>query len=122
MEFVPAIAMVALIWKVVDLLKYIVNKDKNGITTILFVWLAAVGVLFLFAETAWAAEIDFGGRTLGDMNWASLVAVALCFGSSASAAFDFKKAIDRSDSAATPSLVPDAPAPNAVIITAPDGI
>lgn len=122
MEFVPAIAMVALIWKVVDLLKYLVNKDINGITTIAFTWLSAVAVLFLFAETAWAADIEFGGRTLGDMNWASLVAVALCFGSSASAAFDFKKAIDRSDSASTPSLVPEPPATNAVVITAPDGI
>lgn len=107
MEFVPAVAMIALILKVVDLLKGITNKDRNAVSTILATWIAAVVAVALYAQTTWAGALEFGGQTLDKMNWASVLALGLGLGASAGATFDFKKALDNSDSAKTPPLVPN---------------
>lgn len=109
MEFIPAIAMIALILKLVDFLKSITNKDKNAIVTQGFTWLFATAVVALYSQTAWAGNLEFGGQTLENMNLASIIAVGLALGSTASTGFDLKKAIDRSDSAKTPTLLPPEP-------------
>ncbi len=107
MEFIPAVALVALIWKIVDFLKYVARRDVNGAASIAVVWVAAIAVFFLFAQSDWAGELEVGNKLLSDYGWASLVILGLSFGASASALFDFKKALDNTDSAAVPSLLPE---------------
>lgn len=109
MDFVPALAMIALIWKVVDFFKGITNKDWNAVITQLVVWGAGVAVVVLYAQTVWSAGIAIGDQTLATLNFASLVAVGLAAGAAASTAFDLKKALDGSDSAAQPKLMPYTP-------------
>lgn len=113
MEFIPLAALAFTVMTFVNLLRYAKAQDWNGVVTILTVWASGVGALLLFAQSAWAESITFGpltgDQTLANMNFASLVIVGLQVGSTASAAVEFKKAFDGSDSAAKPPLVNSAP-------------
>lgn len=107
--FLPAVAMVALLWKLVDVLKACTNwkaGGKNTVVTQLIVWVGGVVVVFLFAQTDWAGSIQIGDAHLGALNIWSQLAVGLSLGSVTSVAFDAKKAVDPSDSARTPELLP----------------
>lgn len=100
------LAAVALIWKLVDFAKACRVKDVDSIVTQVAVWAAGVAVVFLLAGTDFADGIDVAeSYTLSSLNAASLLLIGLTIGSTASAAYDFKRAFDRSDSAAQPSLV-----------------
>lgn len=102
MDFIPLLAAVTLVWKVVDFVKYIQARDWSNATTQVAVWLAGVGVTFLLAGTNFAEGIVIGDVGVGLMNWQSLLLVGLSLGSSASALVDVKKAVDNTDSAAVP--------------------
>lgn len=105
MDFVATAALIAVIWKAVDFLKALRNAEWNGVLTQLIVWVAAAGVMLLFRETQYAQEIAVGNGTLALMNTWDTLAVALAFGSAASATFDIKKSIDGTDSAKTSKFV-----------------
>ena len=94
-EFVPALALAALVIKIIDFFKYLSNRDLNGAGTQLVVWAAGVGAVFLYAQTAWADTIDFGG-SLSTLNGWSLLAVGLSVGSGASVVKDGFHALDNS--------------------------
>ena len=104
--FIPAVAMFSLIKKLLDFMKYLTSRDVNGAVTQLAVWLSGVLVVVLYAQTDWAETFSFAGFTLADMNMASLVALGIGLGSSASVATDFIKSRDDSDSAKMPPLLP----------------
>jgi hypothetical protein len=105
MEFVPLLAALALAWKIVDWLKLLRVKDWNGVVTQAAVWGAGVLVIFLLAQSDFSSGITIGDMNLDALNGWSLVLVGLCIGASGSVGYDFKRAFDRSDSAAMPSLV-----------------
>lgn len=109
METVSLITSLALIWKVVDLVKYAKDGDKNGVITQLMAWLTGVGLAFLLGAADMAANWDIGGVILSDINAASKILLGLVWGSGASAIVDFKKARDNTDSAAVPPLLHDRP-------------
>lgn len=110
MEFVPAVAMLLLITKVVDFLRYARNRDANGVLTQLIAWAGGVAVVLLVAKTTWANGITVGDRPLNYLDiWSQLFA-GLMIGSSASFAKDLTKSIDNNNSSAIPTLLP-APGP-----------
>lgn len=104
MDFIPLVAAVALIWKIVDFVKYVRARHTDAVITQAAVWAAGVLVMLLLANTDFASEVAIAGTQLGNLNWASLVLIGLSVGSSASVLVDAKKAVDNSDSAAVPSL------------------
>lgn len=106
MEFVPALAMAALTFKVVDFLRYLRAADLNGALTQLCAWVAGVIVVLLVARTSWADGIAVGDMNLGTLNFWSLVFYGLAAGSAASVAKDTLKAVDNTNSAAIPTLLP----------------
>jgi hypothetical protein len=108
MEFLPVVAMAALIYKCTDFLRYVRAGDSNGVTTQLFVWLAGVVVVILVAQTAWADGIKIGDMNLHSLGIWSLVFYGLSAGSGASLTKDTLKAVDNTNSAAIPTLVPTA--------------
>lgn len=102
MDFVPLVAAIALIWKIVDFVKFVQVRNINAIVTQVGVWVAGVAVLFLLAATDFASGVKIGDSVLGDLNWASVILIGLSIGSSASVLVDAKKAVDNTDSAAVP--------------------
>lgn len=105
MDFAPLLAAIALIWKLVDFAKHVRVRDTDAVVAQVAVWAAGVGVMFLLRETDFAGGVEIAGASLSALNWASVLLVGLSVGSTASAAYDIKRAIDNSDSAAQPSLV-----------------
>lgn len=106
MEFIPVVAMAALTFKVVDFLRYCRAADINGALTQLCAWIAGIVVVLLVAQTDWADGIGVGDMNLGNLNFWSLVFYGLAAGSTASVAKDTLKAVDNTNSAAIPTLVP----------------
>lgn len=105
MEFVPMLAALALAWKIVDWLKQLRVRDWNAVVTQTAVWGAGVLVVFLLAHSDFASGITVGDLNLDALNGWSLALVGLNIGSLGSVAYDYKRALDSSDSAAQPSLV-----------------
>lgn len=106
MDFVPVLAMAALTLKVVDFLRYCRAADVNGVFTQLAAWIAGVIVVLLVAHTDWADGIAVGDMTLGTINVWSLIFYGLSAGSAASFVKDSLKAVDNTNSAALPTLMP----------------
>lgn len=106
MEFLPTVAMAVLTLKIVDFLRYARAADLNGVLTQLSSWIAGVVVVLLAAQTDWAAGINIGDKNLHTLGFWSLVFYGLSAGSGASIAKDGLKAVDNSNSAAIPTLVP----------------
>lgn len=106
MEFVPAVAMLLLITKVVDFLRYARSRDANGVTTQLIAWVGGVLVVLLVAQTTWADGIAVGDRALSTLDIWSQVFAGLTIGSAASFAKDVTKAVDNNNSSAIPTLLP----------------
>lgn len=107
MEFIPAVAMMALVKKVFDFLRYATHGDINGVVSQLCVWVSGVVVFFLVANTAWAASIVIAGRPLSAMTFWEVLFAGVTLGSSASFAHDaLIKSLDNHNSAAIPTLLP----------------
>lgn len=105
MEFVPVLAMAALVVAIINFIKFIKAGDGNGIATQLAVWVAGVVVLFIAAQTDFASGISIGDMEIDQMNAWTLVFVGLTLGSVGTLANDIKKALDNSDSAVKPPLI-----------------
>lgn len=106
MEVITLVTLMALVVKITSVVKAI-GKDNNAVVTQLVTWAVGVAVLFLAAQaTITSGIVVFDGiPALGDLDNASLVLVGLSYASGGSFAYDLKKAIDSSDSAAEPSLL-----------------
>ena len=107
MEFVPAVAMLLLITKVVDFLRYARSRDANGVTTQLIAWIGGVGAVMLVAQTTWADGIAVGDLPLSALDIWSQIFAGLTIGSGASFAKDVTKSVDNNNSSAIPTLLPN---------------
>ena len=111
MPFVPIAMMVALVFAFVDFLKGLTNKDWNSVTTQLIGWAAGVAGVFIAGSSMFASEIKIGSQSLNALDSPTKLFVGLMIASTAKVAFDVKKALDGTDSAATPTLLPGAGVP-----------
>jgi len=98
----------ALVLKFVDFLKYLKNWDGNGMVTILLGWVAGVAAVQLTRVTDWADEIKIGAETVDKLDFGSQLVLGLVATSVAAVIYDFKKAVDNTDTASTPRLGKDA--------------
>ena len=105
-DAVVAALVVALIWKLTDFLKQLTNRKWPAVLTQLVAWIAGFIVIVLFAHSAYAAHLIIHGLRFDHVSWVDQLLAGLLMGSGGSASYDLKRALDNSDSAATPSLVP----------------
>lgn len=105
MEILGLAGLLSLIWKVVDFLRFLTNRDINSAVTQASVWGAAIAVSLLAREAEPFSTIGVLGTTFADLSTPAIILFALGLGSTASGVVDFKKALDGSDSAAVPPLL-----------------
>lgn len=113
MEIIAILAGLAFaINKTVSVIKGLTSADWNLVITQVAVWVVGFIGLTLAAEAEVTEALLVPGLTmsLGSMDWQSLALLAWVLGSSGSFAFDFKKAIDNTDSSVEPSLLSPPPA------------
>lgn len=106
MDFGAAALIGALVYSVINFLKYVRARDVNAAGTQLCVWVAGVGVVFLASTAAVTNQFVFNGTALVHMDTGSKIIIGLMASSLfATVPHDLKKAFDNSDSAATPPLI-----------------
>lgn len=108
MEQAAALAAIGfLASKIIELVKYLKNKDWNGFVTLVSMWIAGVVVTVLaaVAEVTEALVLPGTSVPLGVLDGPSLVFLGATLSSVVSFAYDAKKAVDRSDSAKQPPLL-----------------
>lgn len=96
--------LAALALKFTDFLKFARVKDWNSVSTQAAVWTSGVVAVFLGASADISAEVEVFGSLLGDLDIASQILTGLSLGSVGSVLYDFKSALDGTDSAVTPPL------------------
>lgn len=95
--------------KTVSVIKALFARDTNTVVTQVVVWLVGFAGLSLAAHAAVTEAFALPGFTepLGQLDAASLGLLAWILGATGSFAYDVKKAVDGSDSAAEPKLLSD---------------
>lgn len=94
----------ALALKFTDFLKFLSVKDWKSATTQLLTWGGAFVVIVLVAHSSLASTVVIQGLHLYHASWADQLLAALLLGSFGSLLYDYKAAIDNTDSASTPTL------------------
>jgi hypothetical protein len=95
--------------KAVSTLKYALTPARRGDAfTQVVVWAFAIGTIVLasLAEVTETLVIPGTHDALGNLDLPSLILVGLMAGASGSTVYDFRKAIDNTDTANEPSLLP----------------
>lgn len=100
--FAPLVAAASLVWALVRFGKQVLARDGRAAATQIVVWGAGVAVAFLLSASDFADGIQVAGVALGSLNAASLLLVGLTIGSTASTAYEVKKALDSGDDAREP--------------------
>lgn len=105
-QFLTASGALALVKAIVDFAKYVRARETNGWVTQLAAWVGGVATVVLVKWSDFAPTFNVGGMTLDNANGGTVILAGLGLGSAAMLVNDVKKAIDSSDSAAKPNLVP----------------
>lgn len=119
---VGILIMGALVYKAADLVKYlavlVLPGDRgeraarasalNSLLTLVLAAAIGVGIVFVMDVTTWTNGLKFGTLTLVTMSFWNKVVLGLVLTSVASTIFDFKKALDRTEIARTPEILPAA--------------
>lgn len=107
MEVFSVVALAALVVKLTSLSKFVRAKHYGDAISQVFVLVVAVALAWIAANSSAMSDVDINGTTFGSLDGGSIVLVGLALGSTASFAYDYRKARDNTDSAAEPSLVPE---------------
>lgn len=114
MEPVGAVAatfiFAALVLKLMDFVKYLRQTDWNGVVTLLLGWVVGVLSIWAIGITEWDKEIKIGAQSLDKLDWKAEIILGFVATSVAAVLYDFKKAVDNTDTASTPRLGTDAEA------------
>lgn len=92
--------------KALDFVKYILNKDWNATITQAAAWITGIIVLWVASAASIFDAVNVPGLnvTFGSLDAGSLIFIGLNLASFFGVVYDFKKAIDNTDSAKTPPL------------------
>lgn len=102
MEFVPILALGTFVFTLVIFLKNLSARQWRSVVTQLVAWAAGVVGVFLMAATQFAGGISVGNMSLDRLDFWSKFLLGLLATSLLSSANEFKKAIDRTDTAVVP--------------------
>jgi hypothetical protein len=101
-EFIPMLALGALVFTVVMFLKNLSAQQWRPAATQIVAWACGVAGVFVMAATQFAGGISVGSLMLDQLDGWSKVLIGLFAASMISIVNEFKKAIDRNDTAAVP--------------------
>jgi len=108
-EFLPVAGVIATVFTVISLLRFVRGRDWDGALTIAAVWLAGVIGVYLTAQSDWGDNGALSGLTGGvawsDLSFPSILLLGLHIGSGAVAGNEALGALDRSRTTAKPRLL-----------------
>lgn len=113
MDFVPLLAMSALVKKVVDMVKFLSAGDVNAIVTQIVAWLAGIAAVFIVAKSDFGNQVIVNELALSSLNNWALTLAGIVLASTAGLGWDTISALDNTNSANTPQLLHPARRPPA---------
>jgi hypothetical protein len=123
MDVFLVFALGTLAYTVVIFLKNLSAQQWGSAITQVVAWLAGIGGMFLLAATQFGGGISIAGTALDKLDSGSTVLVGLMVASLLSTLHEFKKAIDRTETAAVPEWLENkAEATKRTHLVLPDGI
>jgi hypothetical protein len=102
MEFVPILALGTLVFTFVIFLKNLTAQQWRSAITQAIAWVAGIAGVLIMAATQFAGGISIGNVAMDKLDFWSKVFVGLLAASLLSTLNEFKKAIDRTDTAVVP--------------------
>ncbi len=111
MPLVPLVALGTIVFNLVNVMKFATARQWSAVLTQCIAWAAGIMGIFIAGATDFASGIAVGDVALADLNTPSKIFLGLVATSLLSTFNEFKKAVDRNDSAVTPSLIPTANKP-----------
>jgi hypothetical protein len=106
--FVPLAALGTLVFTFVNTLRFLVARDWSAVVTQVVAWAAGGVGIFVVQATDFASAVRIGDLTLDQLGFWSTLLLGLVAASLLSTLNEIKKAVDRSDSARVPPLIPGA--------------
>lgn len=106
-----ALLFASLLWQFVDFLKELTNfkTQRSAVLTQLVAWISGIALVWIVSAASIGKSFSLPGfPPLGQLNFWDTVIVGLLASSLASSAVDVKQALDGSDSAGKPPLIPPA--------------
>ena len=104
------VVLATLVWQVIDFLRELTNwrTNKSAVITQASAWVGGVLIMLIGAHAAVTQHLTFPGmdRPLGSLDGASIILAGLLASSLASSLVDVKQALDTTDSAVKPALLP----------------
>ena len=108
-QLLPVALVGALVYALINFLKQLTNKQWSAALTQVCTWLGGVIVVVLASRSSFGPNVVVAGVPLSAANAADLAIIGLSASSLFSAFYDFKRAVDNTDSASTSSLLPQQP-------------
>ena len=103
------IVFTALVWKVIDFFRMLLNfnTQKSGVITQVTAWVGGVVLVVVAAHASVTSGLVLPGadESLKTIDFASQILLGLLISSLASGVVDVKQAIDGTDSASKPPLI-----------------
>lgn len=104
MEFAPLVVAAAMVTSGAALVKDILGGQARKAVTFLLTYLVALGITFALRASDFASGVTLGEHTLDGLNVASVFLAAFAVMSLARVVYEFKKAVDASDTAVETKL------------------
>ena len=108
-DSVTIVGLTALIFAVVNFLRFLTNfkKNKSAVLTQALAWIGAILIVAISSHSIITKEMVVFGWRLQDLDLGSVVLAGLMIGSSASVLDKLLGAFDNTRSSAVPPLLPD---------------
>lgn len=106
MPVAPLAAIGTIVFTFVNFIKALTSKNFSAALTQVVAWLSGVVAVVLAAKTDLAAGLDLGSLSLDKLDGLTQVFLGVISSSILGTVHEIKKAIDTSDSAAQPPLIP----------------
>lgn len=105
METLTGIAIIALAKQMMDLLKYVTNREWNGVITIVVAWLLGMFAVILVSASS-LGKGELFGVIISNESFLGQLVIGMIVGSATGLAHDTLKAINNKSDASKPALIP----------------
>jgi len=105
-DLTQLVALGSIAYTLVNFIRYVRVTDWSSVVSQLLAWGAGVCATILVAHTDLAAAFTFGGKNLGQIGWLAQFLVGLAAASSIGVVYQFTKAVDATQNAKVPSILP----------------
>src|SRR4051812_14240395 len=105
-DLTSLVALGTVVFTLTNFVRFALATDWPSVVSQVFAWAAGVVASLVVAHTDLADAFEIGSKNLGSVGAFDQILVGLAAASSISIVYQFKQAVDQTDSARVPSMPP----------------